>query len=394
MSAVKTPGRSPIEAEPRFSIAEYQSRLDRLRQELNERKLDVLVVFWPENIYYLSGYETPGYYAFQCLVVPVEAEPFFVVRHLEATNVEGRSWLPEYVSYQDGEDAVALLCAELHRRNCDKATIAVECDAFGLSAARYIQMRDALGRSELIDGSGSVERLRLIKSRAEIEYIRRAAKCAEASMAAAVEQIVVGASENDVAAASYHAGIKAGSEYPSLPNFISSGPLSSMAHATWSGRHLASGDLVYLEVSGVVARYACALMRTASVGPPNVEQGRRAAVILEALENAIATIRPGVTAAAVDLAARSAMEKGGIGAMFRHRTGYSIGLNFPPDWGEGHILSLRRDEATILEEGMVFHMPPGILDVGHYGLGFSETVAVTSTGVEVLTAFPRELIVR
>jgi Xaa-Pro dipeptidase len=378
----------------RFDLTEYRQRLASLRGQIAAMELDGLLVFWPENIYYLSGYETPGYYAFQCLVVLVDAEPFFVVRHLEATNVEGRSWLQSYVGYQDGEDPVTVLKAECERRGLARGRLGIERDAFGLSATRYAQIAEALRDVELVDGSGMVERLRLIKSAREIGYIRLAARAAESAMQAAIDQITIGASENTLAAAAYHAAILEGSEYPSLPAFVTSGPLSSLAHATWSGRKLVAGDLVYLEISGVVARYSAALMRTASIGEPSSEVKRRASVIIEALESAIAIIRPGATSGQVDHAARSIMEKGGIGHLFRHRTGYSIGVNFPPDWGEGHILSLRRDDKTVLEEGMVFHMPPGILDVGRYGLGFSETVLVTGHGSEVLTSFPRHLVVR
>jgi Xaa-Pro dipeptidase len=132
-------------------------------------------------------------------------------------------------------------------------------------------------------------------------------------------------------------------------------------------------------------------MRTVSVGKPSAEVETIAAVVIDGLNAAIATIRPGVTAGEVDAACRGEFIKAGIDQHFPHRTGYSIGIAFPPDWGEGHIMSLKSDDPTILQPNMTFHMPPGALVYGKYGIGFSETVRVTHNGCEVLTKFPRDL---
>jgi Xaa-Pro dipeptidase len=114
-------------------------------------------------------------------------------------------------------------------------------------------------------------------------------------------------------------------------------------------------------------------------------------VIIEALGAAIAAIRPGVTSGSVDEACRGPIERAGFEPNFRKRTGYSVGVGYAPDWGEGYIVSLRRDDPTRLEPGMVFHMPPALRVSRRYGLGFSETVVVTDTGCDVLTQHPRRL---
>ncbi len=93
----------------------------------------------------------------------------------------------------------------------------------------------------------------------------------------------------------------------------------------------------------------------------------------------------------MDAACRGLLEDAGYEPYFRKRTGYSVGVAFAPDWGEGHIVSLRRDDPTVLEAGMVFHIPPALRVPRQYGLGFSETVLITKTGCEVLTRFPLEL---
>src|SRR5439155_3725778 len=127
------------------------------------------------------------------------------------------------------------------------------------------------------------------------------------------------------------------------------------------------------------------------VGRADPEVTRLGAVVKAALEAAIGAIRPGVSCGAVDAACRGVVERAGYEPNFRKRTGYSVGVGFAPDWGEGHIVSLRRDDPTRLEPGMVFHMPPALRIPRQYGLGFSETVLVTATGGEVLTNHPRRL---
>jgi len=118
-----------------------------------------------------------------------------------------------------------------------------------------------------------------------------------------------------------------------------------------------------------------------------------AGVVIAALNAAIGAIRPGVTSASVDEACRRPIEAAGYEPYFRKRTGYSVGSAYAPSWGEGHIISLRKDDPTLLEPGMVFHMPPALRMPHRYGVGFSETVVVTESGCEVLTRYPRELCV-
>lgn len=154
------------------------------------------------------------------------------------------------------------------------------------------------------------------------------------------------------------------------------------------------GDTQLLEVSGTIQRYSGALVRASTVGPPSDLVRRLADVCIEALNRAIGTIKPGVTCGEVDLACRGTIERAGFYNYFRKRTGYSLGIAFAPDWGEGHIVSLKKDDPTPLEPGMVFHMPPALRVPAQCGVGFSETVLVTASGCEVLTDFPRELVIR
>jgi Xaa-Pro dipeptidase len=342
-----------------FSVAEYQDRLSRVRAQMAERRLDVLVVTTPENIHYLSGYETPGYYCKQCLLVPLAGEPIHLTRGTEETNAKIRSWIDRTDSYMDHEDPVALFAETLRADGFARSRVGVEKVSWFLTVADYEQLRALLPHAEIGDGSMLVEACRLIKSEAEIAYLRKAARAAEAGMTAALDAIRSGVTEDNVAAEVQRAVTNCGSEYPSLPVFVASGVRSSMAHATWAGRRLEPGDPVLIEISGCVKRYSAALMRTASVGVPSGQLPAMTAVSCRALEAMLEAIRPGRPLGEVWEVWAKAVSTGGFEGRFK-RTGYSIGVNFPPDWGEGYILSFKQGETRLLRPNMTFHIPrPG-----------------------------------
>jgi Xaa-Pro dipeptidase len=269
--------------------------------------------------------------------------------------------------------------------------IGLEDGGWFVSPAVHARLRDALGGERVAGGSGLVEAVRRIKSPAEIDCIRAACRFTEAGMRAALEALRPGRTENHAAAAAYSAMTLAGSDFFVGDPIVTSGWRSGVAHFTFANRTLESGDTVLVELGASKRRYFGPLMRSACLGTPRSEVQRMADVVLESLDAAIAAIRPGATSAAVDAACRGVIEDAGFEPNFRKRTGYSVGVAFAPDWGEGHILSLRRDDPTVLEPGMVFHIPPALRVPRRYGLGFSETVLVTETGSEILTRFPRML---
>ncbi|MFN8590583.1 MAG: Xaa-Pro peptidase family protein [Thermomicrobiales bacterium] len=376
-----------------FSLEEYRERLAKLRAGMAARGLDVLLVHTPENIYYLSGYQTPGYYTYQCIIVPLAGEPIMFTRYLEETNVRGLSWIDTRAYYLDTQDPAAETIRTLQEHGLTDKTIGVEESAWFLSIADYRKLQEGLPNATFVDASGSVEHLRLIKSDQEIAYIRQAAVACDDGMRRAIEIAAEGVSEDDLALALYAGAFVHGSEYMSLPPFVASGYRSALAHATWSGRKLERGDVVFLEHAGVIHRYSAALIRCLSVGEPSEKVKRMDEAARAGLRAAIATAAPGVPANVVDRACRGAIRDLGFGDYFRHRTGYSIGINFPPDWGEGHIMSIKETETRPLEVGMTFHCVPGLFDYGHAAVGCSQTILITENGCEPLSTIPEQLFV-
>ncbi len=374
-----------------FSVAEYRDRVAAVRRLMTADEIDTLLIFTPENVNYLTGYDTIGYSSYLCLILPAEQDPLLVIREMELGVARSTTWLESFVTSGDTENPVVTTRNALDEAGLLRGRIGIEETAPFLKVATWRQLTEALRDTRTVAASGPVEQVRRIKSEAEVAYIRDACRLANLGMAAGLDAVAEGATENDVAVAAYAALLQNGSSPLTSQPIVTSGPRSGIAHTTFEGRRLEQGDTVLIELAGTRRHYGGALMRTAVIGPPSGEIIALEQTVRAALDAAIAAIKPGVTCGAVDEACRSVIEAAGYEENFRKRTGYSVGVAFSPDWGEGHILSLRRDDRERLEPGMVFHIPPALRIFQRMCVGLSETVLVTEDGCEVLTSFPREL---
>jgi Xaa-Pro dipeptidase len=388
-------GTGPLVAELPFSAAEYQRRLAGVRAALAERELAAFISFTPENLYYLTGHDSPGYYFYGASVVTAERPPINVLRRIEATNTLGRTWSRLVVSYEDRQDPIEATLGLLAELGVLGRRVGAEAEAWFVSPRRYRQLQAGVERAggELVDASGTIEALRVLKSAEELAYMRAGARAVERGMRAAIRASREGTTEDEVAAETVAELIRAGSEYAGLPPFVTSGPRTSLCHSTWAGRRYQAGDVLDYELPAVMKRYCTSLFRCGTVGPAPDEVQRRAAMVREALESVIAAIKPGATSDEVHSANKRTFEKYGYGHLLGHRTGYSIGVNYPPDWGEGQIMSIWEGDQRPLRPGMTFHLVPGFMDLGHYAITISDSILVTEAGCEVLTDFPRDLFV-
>jgi Xaa-Pro dipeptidase len=234
----------------------------------------------------------------------------------------------------------------------------------------------------------------VIKSDLEIACLRQSARYCEAGVGAALGAIRQGATDNEVAAAASAAILAAGSEYLTIDPIVTTGHRSGIAHTTFHRQRIGPGDAVLLEMAGSHRRYPGALMRTAVIGPPSDLARRMYDACNEGLDRAIALMKPGVRGRDVHQACQQVIDDAGFERNFRKRLGYSVGVAFAPDWGEGHIFHLSRGEERELRPGMAFHLPPALREYDVVGVGVSETVLVTETGAEIITNFPRDLQVR
>jgi Xaa-Pro dipeptidase len=360
---------------------------------MERRGLDVLLVHTPENICYLSGYQTPGYYMYQAMVLPLAEPPLLITRLIEQTNVFGFSWFEDSVAYVDGQDPLALTAETLRKTGLDTRRIGLETGCWFLTVNQAERLRALLPHARWEAAGGIIEGARAVKSPAETAHLRRAARIASLGMQAGIDRIEAGASERRVAGAIHEAMIGAGGEHMGMPPFVSAGDRTMLVHHTsYSAEPFGRGDVVFIELSACVWRYSGALLRCAFVGPVDAEIERRAQVSLDALDAAIAAVRPGATSGEVHASWHRAVVDGGY--QINKRAGYSLGLTFAPDWGEGYLLDLKEGDPTLLVPGMVFHIPSSIRMPGRQSVGVSETVLVTARGHEVLTNLERRFFAR
>ena len=378
-----------------FPFEEYERRLSELRERIEERHMDAVVISDPENIMYLTDYQTTGYSFFQALVVPLEAEPFMITRKLEESNVIHRTWVEITRPYPDTGDAIQMLVDALREFGLDKKRIGYERNSYFFPAYHQDCIHNTLTDGKLLDCFGIVEEGRVCKSSMEIALMQNAARATEAGMQAGIDAVQADASENEIGAAISAAMFRAGGEPPAVMPYVTSGPRTMIGHATWEGRIVQPGEHVFLEVGGCYRRYHTAMMRTVVLGKLSPSMYKAQEIMKMALDAVHNNFQPGMTVSDADNMIRNIITKNDIGARLVTRSGYSIGIAFPPSWDEGYIVSLKQGESAVLKPGMTFHIIPWMWGVdGDKTCGISDTIHITEDGCESFFTMDRDFVVK
>lgn len=376
-----------------FPFEEYVRRIDGLRARMKERLLDAVIISDPENLMYLTDYQTTGYSFFQALVVPLDGDCFMITRNMEESNVHARTWVEKAWPYPDNGDAIQRLVEALRDCGLAHAAIGYERNSYFLPAYQQDRIRTGLTKGWFIDCFGIVEEGRIQKSAVEIEIMRKSAAATEAGMKAGIEACAPGISENEIGAAISEAMFRAGGEPPAVMPYVASGPRSMIGHATWEGRTVQPGEHVFMEVGGCFRRYHTAMMRTVVLGKLSSSMESAQLHMKEALASVEDAIRPGMTVSDADNIVRNILQGGTHGGYLITRSGYSIGIAFPPSWDEGYILSLMQGDARTIKEGMTFHIIPWLWGVdGDKTVGLSDTIYITADGCESFFTLDRDIV--
>lgn len=386
-----------------FGVDEFKERFEKTKNSMIEKDIEVLIVTDPANMNYLTGFDGWSFYVHQCLIVMADQDqPIWVGRGQDANAAKLTTWLSEenirpytddYVqsTVKHPMDFVADIIKEKGYQN---KTIATEMDTYYYTAKCQERLELGLPNAKFKDGTNLVNWIRIIKSDTEIEYMRRAAKIAEKAMETAYDAIDKGVRQCDAAAKVYHAQISGteefGGDYSAIIPLMPAGIRTSTPHLSWTDEEYKDGDTVILELSGCYRRYHCPLARTLIIGDAPQKVKDLAAVVVEGIANAFTAVKPGNTCEDIERAWAKSIAKSGF--IKDSRIGYSMGLNYPPDWGE-HTASLRPGDKTILKPNMTFHMIPGIW-LDDCGVDISESFRVTETGYENFTHYPRKLLVK
>lgn len=387
-----------------FTEEEYAARLAAARVRMQEQGLSALIVTDPANIYYLTGYNAWSFYTPQMVFVPAEGDMILFTREMDANGAFRTSWLaPEnIVGYPERYvhrphlhpfDWVAYaLRARYLIAPATKGCVGLEMDSHFFSPKGYRALVNALPEWTLVDAFELVNWVRAIKSPAEIQLMHQAAVITNRAMRAAEEAIDVGARQCDVAAAISQAQIQGteefGGDYTAIVPMLPTGESADTPHLTWNDERLQADQAVVVELAGAYRRYHVPMARTFMPGKPTPQLAHLAQATDHGLAAVLETVSAGVPVQELAQAwNRTLFEYGYEKAS---RIGYSIGIGYPPDWGE-RTISLRSEDQTILQANMTFHLMCGMWMEG-YGYEVSESIRVTETGVETFTSYERGLI--
>lgn len=385
-----------------FSLSEFQSRLEQVKNKMAHQGIDTLIVFDPANMNYLTGYDGWSFYVPQVVIVAQScSKPIWIGREQDAHGARLTCWFDgdaiksyeDFFLHSNTRHPMDFVAQVLREQRLHRGYIGIEMDAYYCTATSYHKLVENLPDAKLCDATLLVNWIRIIKSNWELRYIRQAAEIVTKTMNVAMQHIRPGEREADVAAEIFASQIRGTGtitgDYPAIVPLIPSNERTAAAHLSWTNRQYEEGDAINIEIAGCVNRYHCPLSRSAVIGVPNPLVQTLADVVTQGINAALDVVKPGVTCGEVETTWQRTIQNYGFEK--KSRLGYAVGLNYPPDWGE-HTASLRSDDPTILQPQMVFHMIAGMWMEG-YGVELSETFVVTQSGCDVLANVDRKLFV-
>jgi Xaa-Pro dipeptidase len=376
-----------------FAPAEYEHRLAAVRTELERRDISLALVTSPDNIFYLTGLDHWGYFAPHVLIVPAEGELVLVTRAMESVTVSNQVHNARFAGHSDSGTAADVVLRELNAVAL-RGRIGIEKWSWGLSPGAAEQLAAGLPGATWADISRVIDEFRLVKSTAEQDYMRRAARVTDAAATAGIEAIQAGVSEAEIAAACLAVMAREGT-YPGFGPFIRSTARLGEEHTSWSSNRLATGDAVFFELSGCVSRYHAPLGRLVHLGKAPDGTHEMAAIAADAFDAVVATLRDGVVARDVYSAWQNVVDRAGLAHYQRHHCGYLVGIGVPPSWtGGNYVLGLKRDSDRVIRTGMTFHILSWLMGTGRGDYFISNTVLLGESGPEVLTRTPSGVTVR
>jgi len=323
-----------------FSRDEFYSRIAKTRSAMEKVGLELLIISDPSNMNWLTGYDGWSFYTHQAVLLSVEDEPVWWGRGMDALGAKRTVFMQHenIVGYSDHYvqnpecHPMETLAELIRERGWVGRKCGLEMDNYYFSAAAWETLRSELPETSFQDTS----------------------------------------------------------DYPAIVPMAPSGMDATAPHLTWDARPLEKGESTFFEIAGAHRRYQCPQSRTLFLGKPPQKYLDAEKAVLEAVEAGLEQAKPGKFSEDIAIAFYDTLER--YGFQKDSRTGYAIGVSYPPDWGE-RTMSFRRGDKSVLQPGMTFHFMPALwLDDG--GLEITEPILITETGVECLCKTPRKLFVK
>ena len=383
-----------------FTKEEFKNRLKKVQSSMQDKGIELLISQDPSNMNYLTGYDAWSFYYAQCVIVHINCdEPICFVRDQDAGGAYIKTYLKDenIIKYNEKYihtwplhpyDALVDLIKE---KKWDKLSIGLEMDSHYFTAYCYEKIKNGLPNAKIKDCERLVNWVRVVKSDAEIKLMKSAAEITKLGMEKAMDAINPGVRQCDAVSQIYSTLIKGtpefGGDYASIVPMLPTGKGTSASHLTWTEDKFVEGEATIIEIAGTHKKYHCPMARTVLLGKPDQLKIDTMNKTIEALQAGIDATKAGNTADDVAQAFWKILDKYGIEKT--SRTGYSIGIGYPPDWGE-HTLNISKGDMTELKPNVTFHMI-AVMQFGNWGVEASESIRVTDKGAELFYDFPKEL---
>ena len=379
-----------------FTRAEFEARKTQTLAAIEKAGLDGLLMFRQESMFWLTGYDTFGFCFFQCLYLGSDGRIVLLTRAPDLRQAQNTSTIEDIRIWVDRDGATP---ADDLRKVLDDVgargkRLGVEYEAYGLTARNGKRLDAALeGFVSLEDASDLVSLLRLVKSPAELDYVRRAGVLADDALKEALRLTGPGVEEGEILAAMQGAVFKGGGDYPGNEFIIGSGGDALLCRYFSGRKTLAKQDQLTLEFAGAYRHYHACLMRTIPVGPVPDHQVRMFDACAEALEACKKALRPGRPIGEVFDAHARVMDAKGLRHARMNACGYSLGAVFAPIWMDYPMFY--HGNPVEAAPGMVFFLHMILMDSdAQLAMTLGETVIVTDGAPERLSAMPIELVTK
>ena len=378
-----------------FNKEEFQKRKSKVIEKLKNQNLDGLLMFRQESMYWLTGYDTFGYVYFQCLVLTVKGDLVLLTRAPDLRQAQNTSIIKDIRIWIDKEksnpaDELKNILSELGLKN---SNLGVEYEAYGLTGRNAMRLNNSLKNfATLHDKSELVSYLRVIKSPAEIIYVKKAAELADKAMEAAWKYAHAGQNESKILAEMQGVIFNGGGDYPANEFIIGSGKNALLCRYQSEKRNLDKIDQLSIEWAGTYKHYHSAMFRTIPIGKVNDKQEKMYDACVRALNACESKLKSGNSAGEVFDAHAKVLDKLGYKKSRMNACGYSLGTTFAPNWMDWPMLYT--GNPVILRPGMVFFMHMILMDSeNELAMNLGETYLLTENGNERLGKKKLDLVV-
>ena len=378
-----------------FSVEEFKNRKDKVIKLLKEEKLDAILMFRQESMYWLTGYDTFGYVFFQTLVLDKKGNIILLTRAPDLRQAQNTSNINDIRIWVDrnGSDPTEDLKIILDELNLKGKNIGVEYEAYGLTGRNALRLNKSLENyCSIEDTSELVTKLRVIKSNEEINYVKKAANLADKALSEVWKHAKAGVSESKILAEMNKVIFEGGGDYPANEFIIGSGKNALLCRYQAEKQILNSRDQLTIEWAGTYRHYHSAMFRTIPIGKADPKHYKMHEACIETLSNCEIKLKPGNKIGEVfDIHAKTFDDLGYKNSRM-NACGYSLGATFSPNWMDWPMLYT--GNPYVIKPGNIFFMHMILMDSeNNLAMNLGETYLVTESGNERLGNQKLDLVV-